>query len=96
MGQDLDEIVAAIEQRIAAALTEIAALEVPRSVLVGVGVLADKHLAEGHPTSTRARLAERELVGEVRSPSQRRGAHSPSVTGEDQNAQRAAEPGRRA
>ena len=42
MGRDVDEVIAAIEQRIAAAQAEIASLEVPRSVLAGVGALAGK------------------------------------------------------
>jgi hypothetical protein len=42
MGRDVEEVIAAIEQRIAAAQAEIASLEVARSVLAGVGALAGK------------------------------------------------------
>ena len=49
MGRDVDEVIAAIEQRIAAAQAEIASLEVARSVLAGVGALAGKASRPGQP-----------------------------------------------
>ena len=42
MGRDVDEVIAAIEQRTAAAQAEIASLEAARSVLAGVDALAGK------------------------------------------------------
>jgi len=47
MGREVDEVLAAIEQRIAAAQTEIASLEVARSVLTGVGALARRSVRDG-------------------------------------------------
>ena len=47
MGRDVDEVIAAIEQRIAAAQAEIASLEVARSVLAGVEILADQAARRG-------------------------------------------------
>ena len=49
MGRDVDEVTAAIEQRIAAARAEIASLEVARSVLAGVDALAGKAPRPGQP-----------------------------------------------
>ncbi|MGA2927101.1 MAG: winged helix-turn-helix domain-containing protein [Solirubrobacteraceae bacterium] len=47
MGREIDEVLAAIEQRIAAAQTEIASLEVARSVLAGVGALTGRSVLDG-------------------------------------------------
>ena len=49
MGHDVDEVIAAIEQRIAAAQAEIASLEVARSVIAGVGALAGRPPRDGEP-----------------------------------------------
>jgi len=47
VGRDADEVLAPIERRIAAAQPEIASLEVARSMLVGVGALADTSAHDG-------------------------------------------------
>jgi IclR helix-turn-helix domain len=67
MGREIDEVLAAIEQRIAAAQTEIASLEVARSVLGGVGALTGRSVRDGqsqagdagHPRSRRATRRQR-------------------------------------
>ena len=74
MVRDVDEVIAAIEQRIAAAQAEIASLEVARSVLAGVGALVGKGPRAGEPAIGGAGRPRSRSATRRRKPASRSGA----------------------